>query len=208
MSAIPRRGLYAITRAGPHSPGALEAEVALALEGGAVAIQYRVKSDDPARRRDAASKLKALCGAHAVPLIVNDDIELAASVGADGVHLGRDDPALDAARNRLGPDAIIGVSCYASLERAIEAERAGADYVAFGRFFPSATKPGAPPCSLSVLEAARDRLSVPVAAIGGITADNGAALVDAGADLLAVIEAVFGQADVRAAAARIAGLFA
>ncbi|HSS63442.1 MAG TPA: thiamine phosphate synthase [Gammaproteobacteria bacterium] len=208
MRAVPRRGLYAITRQGPHPPGALESAVSLALEGGAVAIQYRDKSGERARRREQAVALKRLCNAHGVPLIVNDDIELAALADADGVHLGRDDPELGLARERLGCDAVIGISCYASLERAVEAERAGADYVAFGRFFPSATKPGAPPCPLSVLEAARATLGIPVAAIGGITADNGAILVDAGADLLAVIDGVFAQHDIRAAAARIAALFA
>lgn len=208
MSAVLRRGLYAITREGPHSPGALETAVAQAIAGGAVVIQYRDKSDDRARRHEEASKLKAICSTRGTPLIVNDDIELAAAVDADGVHLGREDAVLDLARDRLGSDCIIGVSCYASLECACEAERAGADYVAFGSFFPSVTKPDAPPCPLTVLEAARDTLVIPVAAIGGITADNGAALVEAGADLLAVIDAVFGQSDVRAAAARLAELFA
>lgn len=208
MSAVLRRGLYAITRQGPRSTGALESEVALALEGGAVAIQYRDKSGQHARRKEEAVALRALCSVQGVPLIVNDDIELASLAEADGVHLGRDDPALRAARNRLGSEAVIGVSCYASLERAVEAERAGADYVAFGCFFPSSSKPGAPPCPLSVLEAARGALGIPVVAIGGITPDNGAMLLDAGADLLAVIDAVFAQSDVRAAAARIAELFA
>lgn len=208
MSTVLRRGLYAITPPGPHAAGVLESTVSLALTGGAVAIQYRDKSEDHARRHKEASELKVVCAAHGVPLIINDDFELAAATGADGVHLGREDPELHAARDRLGPDALIGVSCYASLERAAEAERAGADYVAFGRFFPSATKPGAPPCPLAVLETARDTLHIPVAAIGGINADNGAILVDAGADLLAVIEAVFGQSDIRASAARIAALYA
>jgi thiamine-phosphate pyrophosphorylase len=208
LSTLLRHGLYAITRQGPHPPGALVSEVALAVEGGAVAIQYRDKSEDHARRWEEASELKALCCARGVPLIVNDDIELAAAVGTDGVHLGRDDAQLHVARERLGSEAVIGVSCYASLERAVAAEQSGADYVAFGRFFPSATKPGAPACPISVLEAAADTLSIPVAAIGGINADNGAILVNAGADLLAVIDAVFGRGDVRAAAARIAHLFA
>jgi thiamine-phosphate pyrophosphorylase len=207
LSAVLRRGLYAVTRQGPLPAGALESEVALAVEGGAVAIQYRDKSEEHARRREVAVALKKLCRARGIPLIVNDDVELASLVEADGVHLGRDDPTVQAARSRLGSDAIIGVSCYASLERAVQAERAGANYVAFGRFFPSATKPGAPRCPLSVLEAARDALDIPVVAIGGITADNGAILLDAGADLLAVIDAVFAQRDIRASAARIAELF-
>lgn len=207
MSAVLRRGVYAVTRDGPHPGGALETAVAQALDGGVVAIQYRDKTGDADRRRREAGALLELCRARNVPFIVNDDLALAAAVGADGVHLGRDDAPLETARVELGADAIIGVSCYASLERAASATDGGADYVAFGSFFPSPTKPGAPPCPVSVLEAARDSLTIPVVAIGGITAQNGAALIDAGADLLAVIDAVFGQPDVRAAAVRMAALF-
>ena len=207
MSAGIRRGLYAITPPSPHPPGALESVVAAAIEGGAVMIQYRDKSSDHARRAQECSSLKTICGASGVPLIVNDDVELALKTGADGVHVGREDATLGDARQRLGPGAIIGVSCYASIERAAAAEGDGADYVAFGSFFPSATKPYAPLCPLSVLNDARDSLKAPLAAIGGITAENGGALVAAGADLLAVIDGVFGQPDVRIAAERFAALF-
>jgi thiamine-phosphate pyrophosphorylase len=142
-----------------------------------------------------------------VPLIINDDVELAVHCGAAGVHLGRDDADLATARARLGTGAIIGVSCYADLERAREAAAAGADYLAFGRFFPSQTKPEAVPADPALLAAARRELDLPLCAIGGITPANAAPLLEAGADLLAVIQGLFGQPDVRAAAARFQALF-
>ena len=202
-----QRGLYAVTD--PELPAAadLAAQVGAALAGGAVLIQYRDKSADAAQRSEQASAVLACCRVHGVPLLINDDVELAAAIGADGVHLGRDDAALAAARQRLGPRAIIGVSCYNELPRAIAAAEAGADYVAFGRFFPSRTKPRAVQADVDLLRRAKQCLSVPVAAIGGITADNGGALIVAGADLLAVIHGVFGHSDVKAAARNIAELF-
>ena len=142
-----------------------------------------------------------------VPLIVNDDIVLARDVGADGVHLGREDGAVSEARRILGRDALVGVSCYASLERAENAAAAGADYVAFGAFFPSSTKPGATPVSMAVPMMARTRIDLPIVAIGGITPDNGSKLLASGVDMLAVIHGLFGQDDVRAAARRYAALF-
>lgn len=207
MIPFPRRGLYAITPDGPHPRGLLESSVEDAIEGGAVAIQYRDKSEDEPRRQAEASALREICQRRQIPLIVNDDVALALAVDASGAHVGRDDAAIGTARARLGPDAIIGVSCYGSVERAMEAARQGADYVAFGRFFPSSTKPGAVPCSREVLEQARDAVSIPVVAIGGITPENGAALLTAGANVLAVIDGVFGRGDVRAAAAGFSDLF-
>lgn len=198
-----RRGLYAIT---PASHPGLVAACAAALEGGATVLQYRDKSSDPARRLAEASALAALCAAHGVPLIVNDDVELATRAGAAGVHLGEDDAALADARARLGPDAIIGVSCYDSLERARRFAAAGADYLAFGAFFPSPTKPHARRATLDLLRQARS-LGVPLVAIGGITVDNAPALVTAGADGVAVISALFDADDVRAAARRFSLLF-
>ena len=139
--------------------------------------------------------------------LVNDDVELAKQTQADGVHLGREDVSLVQARTQLGPQAIIGVSCYNELARAVQAQNEGADYVAFGRFFPSRTKPQAVQADLELLREAKTKLHIPIVAIGGITPENGASLIAAGADALAVIEGVFGQADVRAAAARYARLF-
>ncbi len=201
------RGLYAIT---PNQLGTgidLSAAVALALRGGAQLIQYRDKSTDLRRRLEQAAALRTLCRAAGVPLIINDDIELARLVGADGVHLGRDDADPAAARARLGPQALIGVSCYAAYARAEAARRAGADYVAFGSFFPSPTKPLAVRAGTELLRLARRELGLPVVAIGGITSENGRALVNAGADMLAVISAVFDRPDIAAAARAFASLF-
>lgn len=200
---LDRHGLYAITD-GPR-PDLLDA-VAQALAGGARLVQYRDKSVDAARRHAEAAALGQLCATHAVPLIINDDVALARAVAADGVHLGKDDGDVVAARTMLGEDAIIGVSCYDSLARAQAAARAGASYIAFGAFFPSPTKPLAPRAALDLLRQSA-ALGVPRVAIGGITPDNAASLVEAGADYLAVISAVFGAADIRAAAQRFAHLY-
>jgi thiamine-phosphate pyrophosphorylase len=200
-------GLYAITDTTLTPGGALIPAVAAALRGGARIIQYRDKSHDAARRREEAAVLNALCTEHGALLIINDDVQLAADIGAAGVHLGRDDAALPAARKRLGNDAIIGVSCYNQLTRAQAAAEQGADYVAFGRFFPSRTKPDALAATPELLRAARHALALPLVAIGGITPDNGGLLIDAGADMLAVIHGVFGQPDIEAAARRFAALF-
>lgn len=203
-----RRGLYALTDSTLIPEDRLIPAVAAAIAGGAVLVQYRDKSGDAAKRAWEAQDLVNLCRPLGVPLIINDDVALAAAVGADGVHLGRDDGDIAAARAALGPGALIGVSCYNELERARAAEAAGADYVAFGSFFPSSVKPGAVRAEVDLLRQARQQLNVPLVAIGGINADNGALLIEAGADLLAVISDVFGQDDIRAAARRIAGLFA
>jgi thiamine-phosphate pyrophosphorylase len=196
-------GLYAITSGQPD--GLVEA-VAAALRGGAALIQYRDKSSDRTRRLDEARALQALCAAAGAPLIVNDDVELARAVGAAGVHLGEDDAAVAVARDALGAAAIIGVSCYDSIERARSAARAGADYLAFGAFFASPTKPHARRATPSLLRAARP-LGVPLVAIGGITPDNARPLIEAGADFVAVISGVFGDADPQGAARRYADLF-
>jgi thiamine-phosphate pyrophosphorylase len=200
---FPGRGLYVITD-GPR-PDLLEA-VQHALAGGARMVQYRDKTNDSTRRHAEAGTLLALCREHAVPLIINDDIALAHAIGADGVHLGEADGNIAEARNTLGPDAIIGVSCYDSLERAQGAARQGASYIAFGAFFASPTKPFARRASIDLLRHSAN-LGVPRVAIGGITPDNGAELVAAGADYLAVISAVFGTADIRAAAQRFSQLY-
>jgi thiamine-phosphate pyrophosphorylase len=201
---IPPRGLYAIT------PGLIATEALLdaveaAIRGGAVWIQYRTAAFEDRKRQ--AQALCQLCHRCRVPLIVNDDPRLAWDIGADGVHLGQDDPHYEEARALLGPQAIVGVSCYNSLDRAVSAQRIGANYVAFGRFFPSKTKPEAKQAPLALLHEARRQLSIPIVAIGGITPENGGALIEAGADLLAVIEGVFGQPDLEAAARRYTELF-
>lgn len=197
------RGLYAISD-GPRTD--LIGACTAALDGGAAMLQYRDKTHDRARRLREARALQALCAAHRVPLIVNDDMDLAAAVGAAGVHLGEDDASVGAARAQLGRDAIIGVSCYDSLERAREAAGAGANYLAFGAFFPSSTKPAARQATPALLRQATT-LGLPLVAVGGITHANAATLIEAGADAIAVVSALFGVADVRAAARRFAALF-
>ena len=202
----PRRGLYAITpehRFGPDLAGA----VADAVENGVVAVQYRDKSGDAVRRRRDASALLSICRRRRVPLIINDDVDLALEAGADGVHLGRDDLSLPTARARLGDSAIIGVSCYDDANRAVEAARDGADYVAFGSFFPSLTKPGAVRAGTDLVTAVRPALAAPIVAIGGITEDNAPPLLAAGIDLLAVVNAIFGVPDVGGAVRRLTRLF-
>jgi thiamine-phosphate pyrophosphorylase len=203
MPAFPARGLYAITD-GPRAD--LVDACAAAIEGGAVMLQYRDKTSDRARRRDEAAQLSALCMRHGVPLIVNDDVELAAQVGSAGVHLGEDDVDIAAARDRLGRGAFIGVSCYDSLERARNLAAAGADYLAFGAFFPSPTKPQARRATPDLLRAA-GAFGKPLVAIGGITPDNASPLIAAGADFIAAISGVFGQPNVFAASRRYADLF-
>ncbi len=202
-----RRGLYAVADAGVLPfPRLLEA-AAEALAGGAVLLQYRDKEADAARRLERARALAALCRRHGVPLVVNDHPELAREAGAQGVHLGRDDPPMESARTLLGPQALIGVSCYGDLERARALAAAGADYLAFGACFPSRTKPGACRIDPRLLGRARRALGLPVVAIGGITADNGASLVAAGADLLAVVRGLWEARDVRATARRFQALY-
>lgn len=205
MAARRIAGLYAIT---PEQLDAsdLVARCQRALAGGARLLQYRDKRAADANRLQRAAALAELCRAHAALFIVNDDVELAAQVRADGVHLGRDDVPVDRARAALGRGAIIGVSCYADLERAGRAAAAGADYLAFGSCFASPVKPEAPRAPLALLRQAR-RFGLPVVAIGGITRENAAQAIGAGADAIAVITAVFGAADVERAARALARLF-
>ncbi|MFO8155220.1 MAG: thiamine phosphate synthase [Thiohalospira sp.] len=197
-------GLYAITDDRREGPTVLGRRVAAALDGGARAIQYRDKSDDAERRRAEAGTLAELCRHRGIPFIVNDDLELAAALDA-GVHIGVDDPSLEEAHRRI--TGLVGVSCYADFSRAEAAVAAGADYVAFGRFFPSSTKPDNPPADPDLLRRAHHELAVPAVAIGGITPENGGQLVEAGAAALAVIHGVFGQTDITAAARRYTDLF-
>jgi thiamine-phosphate pyrophosphorylase len=203
MSGFPSRGLYAITD-GPRAD--LLHVVQEALAGGARLLQYRDLGDDHSRRHGEARAIKRLCDEHGVPLLINGDAAMAQAVGAAGVHLGETTEDLASARERLGPQAIIGVSCFDSLEHARAMAAGGASYVSFGAFFPSPTLPRARLAPLRLLGQSA-ALGVPRVAIGGITPENGAALVDAGADYLAAVSAVFGNADVCAAARRLADLY-
>ena len=186
---FPARGLYAITQTNNKSGDTIINEVIAAIRGGAVIVQYRDKN--PADALFLAKELVKICHQHKVPLIINDDVDLAATAGADGVHLGKEDGAISQARKRLGNDAIIGVSCYNFVEQALDAQGQGATYVAFGRFFPSSSKPLAAPAQLETLQQAKGLLDIPIVAIGGILPENGAELLAAGADLLAVIGGLF-----------------
>ena len=185
----PTRGLYAITQTGNKSGADVINDVEAAIKGGAVIVQYRDKN--PADALLLATALVNVCHRLNVPLIINDDVELALLAGADGVHIGKEDGAIAQARMRLGNDAIIGVSCYDFIEQALDAQAQGATYVAFGRFFPSSSKPQAAPAKIETLRQAKQRLTIPIVAIGGILPENGAQLLAAGADLLAVIGGLF-----------------
>ncbi|MCB1857553.1 MAG: thiamine phosphate synthase [Gammaproteobacteria bacterium] len=197
-------GLYGITDEGPG----LTRRVEQALQGGVSMIQYRDKTRTKAQREYQALELLGLCHRFGVPVIINDDLDLAISIGADGVHLGQNDPDPQTARQLLGPDSIIGVSCYNRFQLAADAQRKDADYVAFGSFFPSGTKPGAVRADIALLRRAAEELRIPAVAIGGITPENGGALIRAGAAMLAVIQGLFGQSDIGAACSRFNQLFA
>ena len=200
------KGLYAIT---PDCTDTVDllCRARLALAGGARVLQYRNKTADAVLRLTQATALRELTREFAVPFIVNDDVHLAEQVDADGVHLGAMDGSLDAARAMLGKHKIIGISCYNRLSLAQEAVGAGADYVAFGAFFPSGAKPAAVVADAGLLRQARAELAVPLVAIGGISAHNGAPLVQAGADALAVISALFDAADITATAQEFSKLY-
>lgn len=200
------RGLYAIT---PETGdlGRLLEVVGQALHGGARLVQYRAKHLPARLRQKQAEALLEQCRARAALLIVNDDLELATCLGADGVHLGRDDGDPRAARERL-PHAILGVSCYDDPQRAAAAAAAGADYVGIGSVFASPTKPLAVRASLAILAQARHAAGVPVAAIGGITIANAGQAAAAGADMIAVLSALFDAPDVAAAARALSRPFA
>jgi thiamine-phosphate pyrophosphorylase len=200
------RGLYAIT---PDiaDTARLVGLVRQALAGGVRLVQYRNKAAGAVLRRAQAQALLARCRERDAALIVNDDLDLAVAIGADGVHLGRDDGATAMARKRLGNGGLLGVSCYDQLERAREAAAAGADYVAFGSIYASPTKPAAVRAPLALLTEAKRELGLSVAAIGGITVGNASDIIAAGADLLAVISDLFEAPDVTARARAYARLF-
>lgn len=198
-------GLYVVTRDDMLLPR-LSAMVGATLKGGAKLVQYRNKIAPPPLRRAQAAELLRICHAAGAKLIVNDDLALALEVGADGVHLGRDDGDLAAARKALGAERILGVSCYNEIARAEAAAAAGASYIAFGSIFASPTKEAAPRAPLALLGEAK-RFGLPMAAIGGITLENAPAVIAAGADMVAVITDLFDAMDVAARAAAYQNLF-
>jgi len=199
-------GLYAITPDLADTPELLR-KVRLALQGGARVLQYRNKTADAALQLQQASTLRNLTREFDTTYIVNDDAALAAQVDADGVHLGGEDGSVAAARALLGATKIIGVSCYNRAPLAMAAVQQGADYVAFGAFFPSSVKPEAVKAEVSMLRAARKEMDVPIVAIGGITLQNGAELVQAGATSLAVISGLWDAPDIETSAKDFSTLF-
>lgn len=206
MNHIYLQGLYAITPDWQDTGKLLQAVEAV-LQGGASLIQYRNKSASPELRLTQASALQILCAEFHVPLIINDDIGLAHMIGASGVHLGQSDSTPVKARELLGKEAIIGVTCHDQLSLALAAVQENASYVAFGRFFPSRTKPLAPSAPLELLVAAKKSIALPIVAIGGITYTNSPGLIQHGADMVAVIEDLFSQPDIKAHAQAFSQLF-
>ena len=208
MAQFLPRGLYAITPDERYTPR-LVALVSAAVAGGAVLVQYRNKAASADLRREQITALLPLCHAAGADLIVNDDVELAIELEADGVHVGRDDAAesLTLVRQALGPNRILGVSCYNDLSIAQRAAAVGADYLAIGSMFTSNTKPAAVKASLELVTDVRRRFGLPVAAIGGITLANAPSVIAAGADLLAVITDLFSATDIKFQAQNYAALF-
>jgi len=200
------QGLYVITDETLLPPTIFSAVVEQALKGGAKIIQYRDKSDDSKKRLKQARQIKELCEQYQATFIINDDVALAKKVDADGVHLGQDDESLMSARNILGDDKIIGVSCYKYLDLAVQAQKKGADYIAFGRFFASQIKPHAAQASVDLLTQAK-ALGLPICGIGGIDQHNASELITAGADMLAVISAVFASDDIQQNSRTLSQLF-
>ena len=204
--AKPISGLYAIMPE-MRDTEKLLGDVEAALRGGASVLQYRAKLLEPVSKIAQAKALASLCKKYDVPLIVNDDVALAASMAASGVHIGSHDMPCHKARQSLLPGMLLGVSCYDRLDLALGAQSDGADYVAFGSFFPSLIKPNAVRPNLDFLREARQKIRVPIVAIGGITLDNAASLVEAGADAVAVISALFDASNIEATARSFSELF-
>lgn len=206
INRIPLRGLYAITPDDNLLPR-LSALVSSALAGGVKFVQYRSKFAPPPLKRAQAAEMLRICRAADAKLIINDDLWLALEIGADGVHLGKEDGDIKMARQALGPQRLLGVSCYDSYARAAQAADEGADYIGIGSVFASATKPAATRASLELLAEVKRRLTIPVAAIGGITINNVQQVIDAGADMVAVITDLFNTMNIQERAAAYGKLF-
>jgi len=201
------RGLYAIADTGMLREPAFAPAVEAALTGGARLVQYRDKGTDQERRARQAAQVVAACRRHDALAIINDDVDLACRVDADGVHIGREDSDAATSRQRLGNHRILGVSCYNELARAHSARAGGADYVAFGSVYPSATKPDAVRAPLALLRRAARETGLAVCAIGGVTAERAPELVAAGADMVAVIGDLFASESIEARARDYARVF-
>jgi thiamine-phosphate pyrophosphorylase len=195
MKSLPSKGLYAITDCKNLNTEQLIYKTELILQAGVALLQYRNKHDDYSVRESQAHELKSLCDKFNVPFIINDDIELALAVHADGIHLGQEDIDCGEARALFDQQIIIGISCYNDLDRADMGKNNGASYIAFGAFFPTLTKNNTVQAEPGLITKAKQRLELPIVAIGGITPENGGALIDAGADFLAVVSGIYGADD-------------
>jgi len=195
------KGLYAIADADNIGTNNITHAVQQVIQAGIKIIQYRDKNSSTTQRLKCAQQLKTITHSATCSLIINDDVELAKKVNAEGVHLGIEDYSITKARSILGTNKIIGASCYNVFDNAVKAEQSGADYVAFGSFFPSPSKPNAPHADINLLKRARRELSIPICAIGGIKKNNIPQLLDAGADMLAMISALFNAEDLEHTAA-------
>ncbi len=200
------KGLYAITPDEPNTE-VLLAKVEAALQGGINILQYRNKQANHKLLTQQARAILPLCRQYNVPLIINDSVKLCLTLDADGVHIGADDGNLDEIRTRLGPNKILGASCYHRLDLALSAQQAGVDYVAFGACFASSTKPNAPVASLDLFKLAQAQLHIPTVAIGGITLTNATQAITAGASAIAVINAIFNAPDIKSQAGKFSQLF-
>lgn len=200
------KGLYAVTPDEPDTD-ALLAKVEAALLGGINILQYRNKQANHKLLTQQAQAILPLCRQYNVPLIINDSVKLCLTLDADGVHIGEEDGNLSEVRTRLGPNKILGASCYNRFDLALTAQQAGADYVAFGACFASTTKPNAPVASLDLFKLAQAQLHIPTVAIGGITLTNVLQAIDAGASAIAVINAIFNSSDVKLSTQQFAQLF-
>jgi thiamine-phosphate pyrophosphorylase len=200
------KGLYAVTPDEPDTD-VLLAKVEAALLGGINILQYRNKQANHKLLTQQAQAILPLCRQYNVPLIINDSVKLCLTLDADGVHIGAEDGNLSEVRTRLGPNKILGASCYNRFDLALTAQQAGADYVAFGACFASTTKPNAPVASLDLFKLAQAQLHIPTVAIGGITLTNVLQAIDAGASAIAVINAIFNSSDVKLSTQQFAQLF-
>lgn len=199
-------GLYSITPDEPNT-ALLLAKVEAALQGGVSILQYRNKAANHKLQTQQARLLLPLCKQYKVPLIINDSVKLCLTLDADGVHLGAEDGNLSEIRARLGQYKILGASCYNRFDLALAAQQAGVSYVAFGACFSSSTKPNAPVADLALFKQAREKLAIPAVAIGGITLKNAPLVINAGANAIAVINAIFSAADVKSTSEKFAQLF-
>ena len=193
-----KKGLYVITDCDHLNADALLTKTENILKMDVSIVQYRDKKNHHNEKLELALQLNELCQEYETPFIINDDISLAKQTNASGVHLGKDDVSIEAAREYLS-NKIIGASCYNDFNKALQAKKAGADYIAFGSFYSSITKPKAVQAHTDLLTQAQEKLNLPIVAIGGITPDNGKELVQSGADYLAIISGIYQATDIKAA---------